>query len=200
MEEQKYSNELDANFWNLRWETGRIGWDIGYASPPITEYMQQYADKSASILIPGCGNAYEAEFLVQNGFTNITLIDIAEEAVRRLKDKFKTTPQVTVLCGDFFEHQGSYDLIIEQTFFCAQVLQRRTEYVQKVHSLLKPNGKLVGVLFGVDFGPQGPPFGGDIHEYQQLFKPYFELKKLEPCFNSIKPREGAELFIEFIKK
>ncbi len=200
MQEQNYANELDANFWNSRWQTGHIGWDIGCASPPLTEYTQTLRDKNLAILIPGCGNAYEAEFLVANGFTNITLIDIAEEAVKRLKEKFAAFPQINVVLGDFFEHQGKYDLILEQTFFCAQVLQRRSQYVAKMHELLNPNGKLVGVLFGVDFGPTGPPFGGAIEEYRPLFSSHFEIIKLAPCYNSIKPRQGSELFIEFVKK
>lgn len=200
MESEKYTNELDANFWNLRWETGRIGWDIGCASPPITEYMEHYENKNAAILIPGCGNAYEAEFLVEKGFANITLIDIAEEAVKQLKVKFKDATQVTILNEDFYLHQGKYDLIIEQTFFCAQVMQRREEFVKKIHSLLNDSGKLVGVLFGVDFGPEGPPFGGNETEYKKLFEPLFEINKLEPCYNSIKPRAGSEVFIELTKK
>ncbi len=195
----KYTNELDADFWNQRWLDGTTGWDIGYASPPITEFMAGYGDKNASILIPGCGNAYEAEYLANDGFSDITLLDIAPEAVRRLKDKFTLSKAVTVLCGNFFEHDGKYDLILEQTFFCAQVLERREEYVSKVHSLLNPGGVLAGVLFGVDFGGGGPPFGGDAAEYRKLFESYFDIEIMEPCYNSIKPRAGSELFI-FMKR
>ena len=32
-------------------------------------------------------------------------------------------------------------------------------------------------------------------EYQNLFTPYFELRTLEACYNSIKPRQGNELFL-----
>lgn len=200
LKEAHFVNELDAAFWNRRWESGQTGWDIGKASPPIADFINQYPDKNAAVLIPGCGNAYEAEYLVSKGFQNITLLDIAPEAVSRLKEKFKAAQQVKVLCGDFFLHKGKYDLIFEQTFFCAQVLQRRDAYVRQMADLLNPNGKLVGVLFGVDFGISGPPFGGNLSEYQKLFRPFFTIKKMEPCYNSIAPRAGAELFIHLIKK
>ena len=36
MKNKVYDNELDASFWNERWITGQTGWDIGYASPPVT--------------------------------------------------------------------------------------------------------------------------------------------------------------------
>jgi len=198
-DKEKYDNELDASFWNLRWQTGRTGWDVGYATPPIIRYFDQLSNKHIAILIPGCGNAYEAEYLIKNGFTNITLVDIAEEAVSRLQKKFTGFEQVKVICEDFFQHQGKYDLIVEQTFFCAQVLERRQQYVQKAASLLSDGGKLVGVLFGIHFEQPGPPFGGDQQEYQSLFSPWFNLKIMAPCYNSIPQRLGAELFICFEK-
>jgi len=200
MQPKKFTNELDASFWNARWQNGQTGWDIGFAAPAITSFMQQLNNKNVAILIPGCGNAYEAEFLLANGFTNITLIDIAEEAVNRLKEKFKNEHHIRILCQDYFNHQGNYDIIIEQTFFCAQVLERRNEYVQKTASLLNNNGILIGVLFNVVFEKEGPPFGGNKNEYQQLFEKEFIIKTLEPCYNSIAPRAGNELFIHFIKK
>ena len=73
-------NQFDQNFWNSRWENGETGWDIGEASSPIAEYFLQVEDKEIKILIPGCGNAHEAELLLEEGFTNITLLDIAQKA------------------------------------------------------------------------------------------------------------------------
>ena len=143
--------QLDQNFWNTRWIHGQTGWDIGYASPVIVDYFQKIEDKNAAILIPGCGNAYEAEALKQFGFTNITLLDISNEAVKRLNEKFEPDSGIQVICTDFFLHQGSYDFIVEQTFFCALHPKLREKYVQKMYDLLKPEGKLVGLLFNTFF-------------------------------------------------
>ncbi|MBS1951787.1 MAG: Thiopurine S-methyltransferase [Cytophagales bacterium] len=199
-EQGKHENELGAPFWNNRWKNGQTGWDVGHASPALTNYIAQYDNKHSAVLIPGCGNAYEAEYLTTNGFTNITLLDIAPQAVSRLKEKFKKYPQVKILCEDFYKHEGKYDLIIEQTFFCAQLPQRRREYAQKISSLLKTKGKLVGVLFSVNFDKSGPPFGGNQLEYKTIFEPYFHIKTMEACYNSIPPRAGSELFINLSKK
>jgi hypothetical protein len=97
--------------------------------------------------------------------------------------------------GDFFEHQGQYDLIFEQTFFCALPPTMRENYVRKMHQLLSVNGKLVGLLFNKTF-ETGPPFGGSQSEYNQLFKNNFEFLQMDLCYNSIKPRANSELFIE----
>lgn len=191
---------LDQDFWNQRWENQQTGWDIGYASTPIVTFMNEYPNKDARILIPGCGNAHEAAYLLENGFTNLTVIDIAPMAVDQLKDKFKDKPEISVILGDFFDHQGEYDLMLEQTFFCALEPKLRSEYVKKSNSLLAEGGEIVGVLFGVEFEKSGPPFGGTKEEYRPLFTPYFEIEKMEPCYNSIGPRMGTELFIKLERK
>ena len=109
--------KLDENYWEERWINEKTSWDIGYSSPAIEEYILQYPNKEASILIPGCGNAYEVEFLWNRGFSNITVLDISTTAAQILRDKYQDRKGVTVICEDFFNHQGKYDLIIEQTFF-----------------------------------------------------------------------------------
>lgn len=193
-------NQLDQSFWNSRWQNQQTGWDIGMASPAIIAYMAQYQNKNAAILIPGCGNAHEANWLLENGFTNITLIDIAPKAVAMLKAKYDKTPVINVILGDFFEHKGQYDLIIEQTFFCAIDPKLREKYVAQSSALLKPKGKIIGLLFSIDFERNGPPFGGNTSEYQALFEKHFSIKTMGNCYNSIKPRANTEVFINFVKK
>jgi methyl halide transferase len=186
---------LDKNYWNNRWETRDTGWDIGYPSPAIVKYMEQIEDKNIALLIPGCGNGYEAEFLVKNGFTNITLIDIAPEAVLKLRERFSEYPQVKVICGDFFQHEGQYDMMIEQTFFCAIPVSMRPQYAQKTANLLRKKGKIIGLMFHKTFLLERPPYGGSPEEYRPLLTPYFDIKKMEACYNSIPSRQGTELFI-----
>jgi len=183
---------LDAAYWSNRYLQNQTGWGIGYSSTPLKEFMLTEKDKTASILIPGCGNAYEAESLLAMGFTDITLLDISYVLTDELKKKF-INKQITIITGDFFNHDGQYDLILEQTFFCAIHPSQRQVYVEQMNRLLKPGGKLVGVLFNKNF-EGGPPFGGTKEEYEQLFAAHFSIKKMELCYNSIQPRSGTELF------
>lgn len=190
-----------ADFWESRWQNGQTGWDLGMASPPLTQYADQITTdkRTCRVLIPGCGNGYEALHLLTLGFENITMLDIAPTAVERLKarlsDQFpEWASRLQVLCTDFFSFSGTFDLILEQTFFCALDPALRPDYVRQMHALLAPAGRLAGVLFDADF-PGGPPFGGHTAEYRRLFEPYFRIKTMEPCYNSIPPRAGAEVFV-----
>lgn len=187
--------ELGQQFWDERYRTNETGWDLGTVSPPLKAYIDQLENKNLRILIPGCGNTYEAEYLLQQGFTNVTLIDIAPTLVNNLKEKFKNNKNIRILLGDFFEHQGKYDLILEQTFFCALNPSLRKQYRDKMLTLLEPGGKLAGLLFNKVFEKEGPPFGGSKEEYEQLFKTGFSLLTFEACYNSVVPRAGWELFI-----
>ena len=192
--------KLAENYWEERWINEKTSWDIGYSSPAIEEYILQYPNKEASILIPGCGNAYEVEFLWNRGFSNITVLDISTTAVQILKDKYQDRKGVTVICEDFFNHQGKYDLIIEQTFFCALHPDFRPQYVNKMHGLLNKGGRIIGVLFNRVFEKDGPSFGGSVLEYQNLFNNDFEIQKMEECYNSIEARKGSEVFINLQKQ
>ncbi len=183
---------LDAAYWSNRYLQQQTGWDIGYSSTPLQQFMNSINVKHISILIPGCGNAYEAEYLLKEKFTDITLLDISPVLTAELKKKFDQQP-VKIVTADFFEHEGQYDLILEQTFFCALHPSQRESYIKQMHQLLKPGGRITGVLFNKSF-EGGPPFGGSKEEYELLFSRFFSIKKMEPCYNSIQPRSGTELF------
>ena len=190
---------FDKDYWNSKWENAQTGWDIGSPSTAISEYFLQVENKNVKILIPGCGNAHEAELLLEEGFKNITLLDIAPKACEIISKKF-SHHEVNVICEDFFNHNGKYDIIVEQTFFCALHRNLREKYVEKMASLLHENGKIIGLLFNKDFDKAAPPFGGNEAEYRKLFENKFEIKKLEECYNSIKPRKNTEVFINFQKR
>ncbi|MDF1697446.1 MAG: hypothetical protein P1U56_16505 [Saprospiraceae bacterium] len=186
---------LTERYWSSRYQNKKTGWDTGNVTTPIKEYIDQLQDKNIKILIPGAGNGHEAEYLFRKGFKNVFVCDLAQEALYNLKKRCPEFPDSHLIHGDFFDCSDSYDLIIEQTFFCAIHPNRRTEYLKKVQEILDENGKLAGVLFGIEFPFEGPPFGGLIHEYDSLFSSYLEIVTLEECYNSITPRQGHELFI-----
>ncbi|PZX60414.1 thiopurine S-methyltransferase [Algoriphagus ratkowskyi] len=186
---------LGENYWTERYSNGKTGWDIGFASPPLVQYLDQIANRDLEGLIPGAGSGYEAGYAKHSGLCNFHLLDFSEEPLNRFKASNPDFPADNIHQEDFFLHQGKYDLILEQTFFCALDPILRADYASKMQSLLKPGGKLVGVWFDREFEFQGPPFGGDAEEYRSLFEKYFVIKTFAPCYNSIPERLGAEVFM-----
>lgn len=200
MNYKKNSCNLHKIYWENKYTKNNTGWDIGYISTPLKEYFNQLTDKNLKILIPGAGNSYESEYLYKQGFLNIDVVDIASQPLENIKNRVPSFPVNQLIQTDFFEHTKKYNLIIEQTFFCALHPSLRPNYVKKMVDLLEQKGKLVGLFFDFELTSEGPPFGGSLNEYLQLFSKYFNIKTIDKCYNSIKPRLGSELFFIFEKK
>ncbi len=194
------TSKFDAQYWTNKYDANELGWDMGSVSPPLRDYIDQLDTKAISILIPGAGNSYEAEYLHLNGFTNVDVLDIARPPLENLRSRVPGFPEERLILSDFFAWDKSYDLILEQTFFCALDPALREAYARKMNELLRPGGKLVGVLFDFPLTESGPPFGGDRSEYLHTFEKWFDMRVLERCYNSIQPRSGKELFLIFEKK
>ena len=69
-----------------------------------------------------------------------------------------------------------------------------------MNQILRPNGKLVGLLFNIPLNKDRPPFWGTKKEYLSYFKNYFKIEIMELSYNSISERTNNELFIKLIKK
>ncbi len=186
---------LDEAFWDDRYKSMDIGWDLGEVSPPLKAYFDQIENKSLRILIPGGGNSYEAEYLHRNGFKNVYVVDVSKTALSNLLNRVPEFPIEHLIHSNFFELEKTFDLIIEQTFFCAIDPKLRDEYVKKAHSLLSEEGKLVGLLFDLPLYSDRPPFGGSRSEYEDRFKKLFEIVEMTRSYNSHESRQGKELFI-----
>lgn len=192
--------KLNKEYWEKRYQEQQTGWDVSHITTPLQHYIDQITDKSIQILIPGAGNSYELDYLTAKGFCNVTVVDFAEAPLLAIKKRNPNIKNEQILQSDFFDLKGKYDLILEQTFFCALPPTLREKYVEQTKSLLKQKGKLVGLLFQFPLTEAGPPFGGSISEYKNLFDKDFTLLTLETAYNSIKPREDNELFFIFEKK
>jgi len=190
---------MDKSFWDSRWENAETGWDVGGVSAPLKAYIDQLENKALRILVPGCGNAHEAEYLWEKGFKNTWIVEISQLAIDSFRKRYPSFPVGQIIHGDFFDVSSAFDLVLEQTFFCAIHPSRRVAYARKMSEILKPSAKLVGLLF--DFPLEsGPPFGGSEAEYRGYFEPFFTIIRMERAHNSIKPRLGRELFIQLEKK
>lgn len=196
----KTMTTFSQTYWEERYKNDQAPWDTGTVTPAIKQYTDQLTDKALHILVPGAGNGHEFEYLVKQGFDKAVMLDIAREPLDNAAMRLPELDPARLIHADFFEHAGRYDLIIEQTFFCALSPDLREAYVNKMHSLLAPGGKLAGLLFDFPLTEQGPPFGGSREEYIALFGDLFKITMLHRAYNSIKPRADRELFFIFEKK
>lgn len=102
-------NVNQAEFWQQRYETGSIQWDMGQVSPPLKAYIDQLpaSAKDQAILVPGAGNAYEVGYLHEQGFTNVTLVDFAPAPIDAFAERYPDFPAAHLICADFLIYQLS---------------------------------------------------------------------------------------------
>lgn len=184
-------------YWDQRYRDDRIGWDLGGPSTPLKAYLDQLDSKDIRLLIPAGGNNYDAEYAFQIGIKEVHVIDVSQTALDSFMARCPDFPKDNVHHGNFFDHPGSYDLILEQTFFCAINYELRSKYASKIYELLTKGGTLAGLWFDFPFtkSTDNPPLGGSLNEYLAYFEPYFEIKTFSRCYNSAnEDRSGKELF------
>ena len=191
---------LSEDFWENKYKTNKIGWDLGEVSPPLKSYFDQLTNKELKILIPGGGNSHEAEYLFNMGFKNVYVVDLSKTALENIKNRVPNFPLSQLIHANFFDLNHTFDLVIEQTFFCAIDPRLREKYALKMKELLSNNGKLIGLLFDAKLNEDHPPFGGNTEEYISYFESHFTMDIFTKCYNSFHNRQEMELFVKFIKK
>ena len=143
-------------FWDERFERAFTPWDRG----GVPEQLRAYVEKSQhkTVLIPGCGAAYELVYFSEAGW-DATAIDFSPAAVERARG---ITGQWSgrVVEADFFAYQPAPgpDMIYERAFLCALPRAMWPDVARRWAQLLPPGGVLAGYFF-FDDAPKGPPFG-----------------------------------------
>lgn len=191
---------FDEKYWTNRYHNSQTGWDVGEITTPLKKYFHGLLNKELRILIPGAGNGYEAAYLHSQGFKNVYMLDLSQVPLQQFAAHNPHFPAEHLLEGDFFDLSDTFDLMVEQTFFCALDPALRPAYVRQAAAVLKPGGRLAGLLFDAPLNDDQPPFGGNREQYLPLFEPHFRIHKFERAYNSIAPRAGMELWIELVKK
>ena len=105
-------------------------------------------------------------------------------------ERLPTFPEANLFHLDFFEFSGKFDLIIEQTFFCAIDKSLRANYAEQISTLLNVDGKLVGLMFDAPLNIENPPFGGSTDEYKAYFSPYFKHVDSAKLVGALLPSSG----------
>ena len=198
MTEKEYSRED----WQGHYESNDLGWDLGQVAPPFVKLLEEGKLPVGNVLVPGCGRGHEVVFLAENGF-EVTAIDFSRGAVTYLERALEERNLSSrVLHQDFFgldhSHNGIYDLILEQTFFCAISPRKRQDYVRNVTRLLKSGGVLVGLFYHT--GKEGgPPYNTTREDIERNFSKNFEIQELDKTSLSHEQRKDKE-WLGILKK
>ncbi|TAM29513.1 MAG: methyltransferase domain-containing protein [Paraburkholderia sp.] len=178
-----------ASFWDERFSRGFTPWDQAGVQPQFEAFAA--AHPAAAVLIPGCGNAWEAGWLAGHGRT-VRAIDFAPAAVASARAALGEHAAV-VEQADFFTYEPPFapGWIFERAFLCALPPAYYPRYAQRMATLLKPGALLAGYFF-IGEPQKGPPFPMRRDQLDALLSPYFTLLDEQPAVRSLPVFEGRE--------
>ncbi len=196
-------NGYSQSDWQKHYDEDDLKWDIGEVSPAIIRLWNENKLPQGKAIVPGCGQGHEVMFLAERGW-QVTGVDFAQGAVDLLSHTLeKKGIQGRVLRRNFFEldeeHSAQYDLLLEQTFFCAILPEDRQKYVATAGRILKPGGMLAGLFY--ETGEEGgPPFNTTKENILENFSDKFVIEYLEKTPDSVERRADKELLALLRKK
>lgn len=179
-----------SDFWESRYRDHTTPWDAGKVPDALRDYTKRIKSGSR-ILIPGCGSAYEAGYVAENGF-DVLAIDFSPAAVELAKKNLFRFGNIVRL-ADFFEfdYGKPYEVIYERAFLCALPPRMWSQYAPRMAQLLRPGGELAGFFFFRET-EKGPPFGTTPEALHALLDPHFDLVEDRMATDSIPVFQDAE--------
>ena len=184
-------------FWDERFERGFTPWDQAGVQAAFQAFATRHPE--ATVLIPGCGSAWEALWLARQGRC-VQAIDFSPAAVATARSQLGAHADV-VDQADFFTWQPPFTpgWMYERAFLCALPKDRRADYAQRMAELLPADTLLAGFFF-LGATPKGPPFGIERAELDALLNPHFELLEDEPVSDSIPVFAGRERWLTWRRR
>jgi len=147
-----------TSYWDERYTKDPEPFDWYQRYSGIQELVQKYIKKDDAILMAGCGNSRLSEDMFEDGYANISNIDISRVVIDQMSDKYKDKPALTYqqmnVCSLEFPDE-SFDAVIAKGVMDAILCgEGSTANVAKmcmeVSRVLKP----AGVFFVVSYGTQ----------------------------------------------
>jgi methyl halide transferase len=191
------------DFWEGLYAEGRDRWELGAPAPPLADRLRTADLTLGRAIVPGCGRGHEVLLLAELGW-DATGLDFAEAPLvdaRAAAAQRGLAP--TFVQGDWFAAAerpgwaGGFDLLVEHTCFCAIDPARRGEYVDVAAAVLRPGGRVLGLLWNCREA-SGPPWDTTPEEMRQYFGRRFTVERLEPAVGSLE-RRGGEWLLEAVR-
>ena len=180
------------SFWDERFARGFTPWDQAGVQREFEAFATAHPD--AAVLIPGCGNAWEARWLAERGRA-VRAIDFAPAAVASARAALGQYADV-VEEADFYAYTPPFTpaWVFERAFLCALPKAQRADYARRMADLLQPGALLAGYFF-IGETPKGPPFAIARDELDALLTPFFTLADDQPVADSLPVFAGRERWL-----
>lgn len=180
---------MDQNYWDKVYSDkseNEVSWFQEHPTKSLDLIAEHNLSKDASIIDVGGGDSRLVDHLLDQGFSDITVLDISDVSLQKLKNRLgDTKDKVKYVTSDVvsFKPQTKFDLWHDRaTFHFLTSLEQINQYLEIVNASLRSGGNLIISTFSKN-GPEKCS-GLPIHQYSEielkdLFAKYFTNTK---CF------------------
>lgn len=197
---------MNRDFWQSRWDEGRIG----FHQDEINPYLQRYwPDMNVAVgrrvFVPLCGKSKDMVWLRRQGYP-VLGIEIVPRAVKAFfaeNDLIAETRHqgaftiwesegITIYCGDVFEltaaDMANVAGVYDRASLIALPPALREQYAAHLHAILPAAANVL--LVTMDYPQaemQGPPYAVIEQEVTALYQAHFKVEQV--CAKDILPAE-----------
>ena len=188
---------MEEQFWQDRWQTGRIGFHEAAANLFLTRNLAALdLPEGAHVFVPLCGKTVDIDWLLAQG-VRVTGVEFNRGAVEAVFDRLSLTPEVTELGGltkfaggnltlwqgDAFAltaaDLGAVDAIYDRAALVALPQDMRARYARH---LARVTGSAPQLLVSFDYDQSqadGPPFSVPEDEIATLYAGTYDVTLLQ---------------------
>lgn len=166
---------MSNNFWDnvyLQKSADEMSWFQEHPDRSLELIRELHLPQNASLIDVGGGDSRLADHLISEGFLDITVLDISEVSLTKLKERLKNKVKYVISDVTEFSPTKQYDLWHDRaTFHFLTDIDQVKKYLNVVSAALKPGGNLIISTFSKD-GPETCS-GLPVRQYSEV-----ELKEL----------------------
>lgn len=178
-----------------------VSWYQAKPATSLAYFTENNIAKNAAIIDVGGGDSFLVDWLLEEGYTNLTVLDISAKAIQRVKNRLgDKASKVTWIVSDVLEFQPTqtYDVWHDRAAFHFLTDTKEVEYYKQLVSKASTKG---GLLVIGTFSEKGPTkcSGISITQYTaailtDLFQPVFSIQHTQTVYH-ITPFQTQQHFV-----
>jgi len=147
-----------ASYWDERYASMDDEYDWYQDYSTLKDFLMPYMiDKSAEVLIPGCGSSTLGASLYNHGYKNITNIDVSQVVINQMSDRYCDKEEMEFNVMDAREMSlmpdGCFDVVIDKGLFDALLCSENRganikQLLSELFRVLKPGGVYLLISHG----------------------------------------------------
>ncbi|MDB2562300.1 class I SAM-dependent methyltransferase [Sulfurimonas sp.] len=197
-------NEIRKNHWENIYKTKDVTQVFWYQSSPYksVELIKEYLNIDSKVIDIGCGTSYLVDTLLEEGYSNISVLDISRNSLEILKNRIKSS-KINFICSDIldFKSNEKFDIWHDRAVFhFLQNKEDKTKYFEILSDSLKDGGVCILSTFRVDGDVSCA--GLDVVQYdakiiQNILPKSLKLVSYED-YTHITPKDTEQKYIYFV--